>query len=160
MKARSVHVVRFRVPLDVDAAVEACRRAFRNVDWQQQTADTLTIPLPSGGVWWGEEPGLLSGVMLGSAVSHVTDRLLRRVPPPSTRAPDGPPVVAAELYGAWREVVVVRVSLIDAGAFGTDVVISGSDVANIGLKGRVRDAVGELRRSIEIQSGVLTPGRP
>ncbi len=57
--------------------------------------------------------------------------------------------------------LVVRISLLEHGAFGTDVTISGSNLlATRWGSGPLRTAIGQLHHAIVIESGVRAPSQP
>jgi hypothetical protein len=89
---------------------------------------------------------------------------VRRLRTRTIRAPAAPLGSQADICASWGLVtnyqqITVRISFRDRGIFGTEVTISWEG-GGLGQARVVRSAVRELRRSIEIQSGSLTPYRP
>jgi len=129
---------------------EACHRALRSVDWTVLASDLFEGPLAM--------PGSEQEAALGF-LDRVTRGRFRRYVTRSGRAPAGPPGAGVEICAVWSARVVVRVSLQDRGLAATDLTISGSGLPGT-TDAMVRSAIGELRRSIEIQSGTTTPYLP
>jgi hypothetical protein len=130
--------------VDVEAA---CRRALRNVDWQELPTGTLRLEVPTPG-----QADIFGDLLIGLIGSIPPFRPLfarlrtrtRRAPPPA-RGSD------AVIYGAWGKAVIVTISLREQALSRTQVTLAGEG----GLPGKAADVVSELRRSIEIQSGFL-----
>ena len=102
------------------------------------------------------ERGCLFGLLIGLLeMVPAFRRLMDRLQTVALHAPAGPPrsqAAIAASYGGGR--VMVRISLSERAGFGTEMTISG-----LGATG-VSSDMRELRRSIEIQAGSLTPYRP
>jgi hypothetical protein len=130
--------------VDVEAA---CRRALRNVDWQELPTGTLSLEVPTPG-----SADVLGDVVIGLIESIPPFRRLftrlrtrtRHAPPPS-RGSD------AVIYAAWGQAVMVTISLRELALSSTEVTLAGKG----GLPGKATAVLSELRRSIEIQSGYL-----
>jgi hypothetical protein len=129
---------------DVEAA---CRRALRNVDWQELPTGTLSLEVPTPG-----NADVLAELLIGLIDLIPPFRRLfarlrtrtRHAPPPS-RGSD------AVIYAAWGRTVMVTISLRELGLSSTEVTLAGEG----GLPGKAAAVLSELRRSIEIQSGSL-----
>jgi len=144
------HVEQFRLPASLAECEEACHRALRSVDWQELPTDTLEVKAPM--VYDQSDAGCLISLL---EVVPAFRRRLDRVRTLTFHAPAGPPGSQAEIAASWRGgQVMVRISLRERAGFGTEMTISGSGATG------VSSAVRELRRSIEIQAGSLTPYRP
>ena len=142
------HVETFRVSMGTQESVDACNRALRLLEWNEQSSDRLTIRLLDD----LEDDGSVIVGLLHKYVPiarPVIDRYTIR----SVRAPDGPPRADAEIIAVLGRRMIVRISLREQDAFGTDTTISGSDLGVLPWTGPLRSAIGTLRRSIEIQSG-------
>jgi hypothetical protein len=136
----------FRLSAPRPEVESACRRALRNVDWQELPTDTFKVEPPD---FAGQDLIWLLGLipLLRQRLARVGTRT-RVAPPPSSGAD-------AVVYGVWRQVVLVTITLRDWECLGTEVTIAGQG----GPPGKAAAAVGDLRRSIEIQSGSLDPSR-
>jgi hypothetical protein len=150
-----VHAEEFRLQVGLTESEAACHRALRSLDWEEQASDRLEVPLhvSDGGSL------VFAAILIVLELVPITRRFMRRSLTQSARAPEGPVRADAEIYGVWRALVVVRIALAERGTVGTDVTISGSAVRPV-TDGTTRSAIRELRRSIEIQSGSLTPYQP
>lgn len=142
------HVQTFRLAAPITDVESACRRALRNVDWQELPTDTFRIELPGVG-----SNSLMGELLIGllefiPAVRRFLRTRTLHALRPSLRS-------ESVIYGVWGNVVTVTISLREQGGFGTELTIA----AQGGLPGKAAALVGDLRRSIEIQSGSLTPTR-
>ena len=145
------HVEQFQLPLGVSESEEACHHALRSSDWEEQASDRVEYRAPLVG-----DGELYVWALLRIPVVR---RYVRRLTTPSAQAPDGPPRVDAEIKAVRGRNTVVRISLQERGAFGTKVTISGATLGGGETNCRVRGAILELRRSIEVQSESLTPAQ-
>jgi hypothetical protein len=157
----AAHVEEFHLPVSTDATESACHRALRSPDWDEQASATLTVEVP---VSAGQPTPSGADVVVGIAIAllervRFTRRHWQRATTLAAEAPAGPADASAEIYAVWTSRVVVRISLREAGVHGADVTISGAGLRGIPVA-VVRSAIRELRRSIEIQSGSLTPYQP
>jgi hypothetical protein len=138
----------FRLPqarADVEAA---CRRALRNVDWQELPSDKFEREVPASGHAnvLGELLIWLIEVIPPVRRLFARARTITRHAPPPSRGSE------AVIYAVWSQVVMVTISLHELAGIGTAVTIAGQG----GMQGKAAAIVSELRRSIEIQSGSLT----
>jgi hypothetical protein len=125
----------------------ACRRALRNVDWQELPTGTLSseVPIPGNADLLGDR--LIGLIDLIPPLRRLFARLrtrTRRAPPPSAGSD-------AVIYAAWSQAVMVTISFRELALSSTEVTLAGEG----GLPGKAAAVVSELRRSIEIQSGSL-----
>ena len=129
--------------MSLDEAEAGIRRALRSVDWEELPSDRYEydVPLTGGGRRKEGSSFLLEAIPF-------TRRWLRRALKRSIQAPPRRFKSDDELFGRHRG-SVVRISLVDRAAFGTEVTIVDG-----------KSPIGELRRSIEIQGGSLTPHQP
>ena len=130
---------------DVEAA---CRRALRNVDWQELPSDKFEreVPAPGQANVLGEVTIWLIELIPPARRLFARARTITRHAPPPSRGSE------AVIYAVWSQVVMVTISLRDVASFGTEVTIAGEG----GMPGKAAAVVSDLRRSIEIQSGSLT----
>ena len=143
------HVEQFSLALSLAECGEACHRALRSEDWQELPTDTLAVKVP---IHDQSDAGCLIALL---EMVPAFRRRMDRVRTLTFHAPAGPPGSQAEIAASWRGGGdMVRISLRERAGFGTETTISGSGATG------VSSAVRELRRSIEIQAGSLTPYRP
>jgi hypothetical protein len=138
----------FRLAAPTEDVEAACRRALRNVDWQELPTDTfrIDVPAPGQGHVLGELLiGLIELLPLSRRLFSRLRTVTRHAPPASARS-------QAVIYAVWGRVVMVTISLRMLGNVGTELTIAGQG----GLPGKAAAAVQELRHSIEVQSGSLT----
>jgi hypothetical protein len=129
-------------------AVEAaCRRALRNVDWQELPTGTLSLEVPIPG------NADVLGELLIALIESIPPfrRLFTRLRTRTSHAPPPSRGSDAVIYAAWGQAVMVTISLRELAPASTDVTLAGEG----GLPGKAAVVVPELRRSIEIQSGSL-----
>jgi hypothetical protein len=143
------YVEQFQLPLSVSESEEACHLALRWSDWEEQASDRVEYRVP----FVGDDELYVSALLR----IPVVRRYVKRLTTPSAQAPEGPPRVDAEIRAVRGRNTVARISLQERGAFGTNVTISGATLGGGETNRRVRGAILELRRSIEVQSGSLTP---
>lgn len=130
--------------VDVEAA---CRRALRNVDWQELPMGTLSLEVPTPG-----NADVLADLLIGLIESIPPfRRLFARLRTRTRHAPPPSPGNDTVIYAAWGQAVMVTISLREQAFSWTEVTLAGEG----GLPGKAADVVSELRRSIEIQSGSL-----
>lgn len=134
---------------------DACHRALRSLEWNEQSSDQMVVDVL-------DFQDTDTAVVAGWLRKHIpiVRSVIHRYTIRSARAPEGPPRADAEISAVLGQRFIVRISLREHGGFGTDMTISGSDLGAVGRTGRLRSAIRELRRSIEVQSGSLTPYRP
>ena len=149
------HVEKFRVSTSTSETADACHRALRSLEWNEQSSDQFAVDLL-------DHQDIYTAVVARWLRKHIPilRSVLDRYTIRSARAPEGPPRADAEISAVLGQRFIVRISLREHGGFGTDMTISGSDLAAVRWTSPLRSAVGELRRSIEVQSGSLTPYRP
>jgi hypothetical protein len=130
--------------VDVEAA---CRRALRNVDWQELPTGTLSLEVPIPG-----SADVLAELLIGLIDSIPPfRRLFARLLTRTRHAPPSSPGSDAVIYAAWGRAVMVTISLRELALSSTEVTLAGEG----GLPGKAAAVVSELRRSIEIHSGSL-----
>jgi hypothetical protein len=125
----------------------ACRRALRNVDWQELPTGSVSSEVPTPGNADALAELLIGLIDLIPPFRRLFTRLrtrTRHAPPPS-RGSD------AVIYSAWGQTVMVTISLRELAVSATEVTLAGEG----GLPGKAAAVLSELRRSIEIQSGSL-----
>ena len=149
-----LQVEEFRLPLGRTASEEACRRALRSPGWQEHSTDLLEFEVSVP----GSSSLIVEAALVALYVMPFTRRVFRRATTLSARAPVGPADNDGEILAVWERRLIARISLRERGTLGTDVTISGATLGARTDDG-ARSAIPELRRSIEIQSGSLTPYR-
>jgi hypothetical protein len=147
---QGAHVDSFRLSMGTGDAEAACHHALRSPDWSESATAEAEIPLTAAGSDQEAVAWLIDELSGGRS-----DRWTTR----SARVPEGPPGADARVYGVWQARVVIGISLHEDGSDGTRLTLTGAGLPGVGAA-MVRSAMGELRRSIDIQSGSLTPHRP
>jgi hypothetical protein len=138
----------FRLQLSISDGEGACHRALRSPDWEERASDLLEVESTPDGM-----AGVALLYLLLERAGYRDHPMLR------AQAPVGPAGADAQIIGVWTHRVIVRISLQGSGSAATDMTISGSGLPGLS-DAMVRSAIGDIRRSIEIQSGSLTPYRP
>ena len=106
---------------------------------------SLEVPTPGNADVLADLPiGLIASI---PPVRRLFARLRtrRRYAPPSSPGSD------AVIYAVWGQAVMVTISLREQGHSSTEVTLAGEG----GLPGKAAAVISELRRSIEIQSGLV-----
>ena len=157
------HVETFRLELHAGEAQAACRRALETSGRREVPCDGFAVRLPisTGGAGLGEALVLPLLRMIPFARRLLDEGLTVRLRSPGAPIRSDYEICAVlgslgtefGYLGIALRTVRVRISLRDAGAFGTDLTLRGSGT----IPRTVRSAVGGLRRSIEIQAGSLHP---